>query len=309
MKIHLDTDLGGDIDDLCALALLLARPDVEITGITTVADDGGRRCGYARYVLRLVGREDVPVAAGADVASGCYRYPIAYPAEAAYWPEPVSRSPNPMAEAIDLLARSVEAGATVVAIGPYTNLAELDRACPGVLATAPLYLMGFQVRPAPVGFPRLGIHQDYNVQVDVAAAQHVLVAHAPTLVPIEMTVQTALRRADLSGLRQSGPLGALIARQAEAFARDSQNEMAPVLACPSLPDDTINFLHDPLACAVALGWNGVRIETVPLRPEITEGNDLRAVPADSGKPTRVVTEVDGPAFNTWWNGAVARFVR
>src|SRR5436305_1412714 len=26
LKLHLDTDIGGDIDDLCALGLLLARP-------------------------------------------------------------------------------------------------------------------------------------------------------------------------------------------------------------------------------------------------------------------------------------------
>ena len=31
-KVHLDTDLGGDIDDLCALAMLLRWKDVEITG-------------------------------------------------------------------------------------------------------------------------------------------------------------------------------------------------------------------------------------------------------------------------------------
>ncbi len=41
-RIHLDTDLGGDTDDLCALALLLAWPGVEITGITTVAEAHGR---------------------------------------------------------------------------------------------------------------------------------------------------------------------------------------------------------------------------------------------------------------------------
>lgn len=29
-KIHIDTDIGGDIDDLCALAMVLAWPDVEI---------------------------------------------------------------------------------------------------------------------------------------------------------------------------------------------------------------------------------------------------------------------------------------
>jgi hypothetical protein len=34
MKIHLDTDIGGDLDDVCALALLLSMPEVEITGVT-----------------------------------------------------------------------------------------------------------------------------------------------------------------------------------------------------------------------------------------------------------------------------------
>ncbi len=45
MLVHLDTDLGGDIDDVCALALLLGQSVVELAGITTVAD----RAGYARY--------------------------------------------------------------------------------------------------------------------------------------------------------------------------------------------------------------------------------------------------------------------
>jgi hypothetical protein len=55
---------------------------VETTGITTVAEDAGRRCGYATYALRLAGRRDIPVAAGADVALGCYRARPGYPREA-----------------------------------------------------------------------------------------------------------------------------------------------------------------------------------------------------------------------------------
>src|SRR6266851_541803 len=137
MKVHLDTDFGGDIDDLCALALLLARPDVEITGITTVGEEGGRRRGYVEYALRLAGREEIPVAAGADVADDYFRWSMGYYDDELYWPEPVPRMPNPLEDALALLERSVEQGATVVAIGPYTNLALLDRARPGVLAAAP----------------------------------------------------------------------------------------------------------------------------------------------------------------------------
>src|ERR1035438_583582 len=71
-KLHLDTDLGGDIDDLCALAMVLNWPEVELVAVTTVSDDRGKRAGYARYALALAGRRDIPVCAGADISQGYY---------------------------------------------------------------------------------------------------------------------------------------------------------------------------------------------------------------------------------------------
>jgi inosine-uridine nucleoside N-ribohydrolase len=41
MLVHLDTDLGGDTDDACALALLLGQSTAELAGVTTVADRAG----------------------------------------------------------------------------------------------------------------------------------------------------------------------------------------------------------------------------------------------------------------------------
>jgi purine nucleosidase len=307
VKVHLDTDFGGDIDDLCALALLLASPEVELTGITTAADEGGRRCGYVRYVLALAGRSDIPVAAGADVSLGYYRWRPGYYEEAAYWPAAtVARSPNSLEDALGLMERSVEQGATIVGIGPYTNLALLDRRRPGLLNAVPLYLMGFFIRPIPDGFPQWDIDADWNVQSDVGAARQLLDAHAPIVIPIELTVQTSLRRTYLPRLRRANSIGALIARQTEAFARDERNEEKVGQTCAGLPDDTINFLHDPLACAVALGWEGVGIETIPLRAELNESGYLRAVPAADGKPTRVVTQVDGAGFGEWWLDVLTR---
>ena len=54
--IHVDTDIGGDTDDLCALVMLLGWPDVEVTGVTTSTEVDGVRAGFARYVLQLAGR-------------------------------------------------------------------------------------------------------------------------------------------------------------------------------------------------------------------------------------------------------------
>ena len=300
-KVHLDTDLGGDIDDLCALAMLLRWKDVEITGITTVADDKGRRKSYVRKVLELEERTNIPVEAGADVSQGFYRYPeLGYPDEARYWTEPVVPSSNPPEAALQLLKDSVDQGATIVAIGPYTNLYLLDLQYPGILMDAKLFLMGGYIYPIRKGFPNWGNDSDWNIQVDVNSARHVIEHSGPTLIPLTVTVETALRSAHLSDLRTAGAVGELIARQAEEFAVDEQNEKKYGETCENLPGDIINFLHDPLACAIALGWNeGVEIQELPLILEESDGWLYERVDA-SGRPTRVVTKIDGPRFSEFW---------
>jgi len=304
LKLHLDTDLGGDIDDLCALALVLNWPDVELLAVTTVADDQGRRAGYARYALGLAGRDDIAVAAGADVSLDCYRSRPGLPDEEVYWPEPIPPAPTSLDQPLALLERSIEQGAIIAAIGPYTNLALLEKRSPGILHRARLYLMGGYVFPPREGFPPWGNDMDYNVQVDVQSAQVVLQRSSPTLVPLSVTVETSLRRAYLATLRQSGPLAQLIARQAEAFAKDENIEGRYGQTCQGLPDDTINFQHDPLACAIALGWNdGVEIREIRLKSEIEDGWLCQRVD-DSGKPTRVVTRVNGSKFNEFWLSTV-----
>lgn len=299
IKIHLDTDFGGDIDDLCALAMLLKWPDVELTGITTVAEDNGRRAGYARYALALAGRSAIPVAAGADAAAGQYRSPIDFPDEGRYWPEPIPPAPTPLAEALALLKTSVEAGAIIVAIGPYTNLRLFDNAYPGLLRTARLYLMGGHVHPVRPGYPRWESDMDWNVQYDVASAIYVLERFHPTLIPLEVTVETALRRSYLPALRASGPLGALLARQAEALAEEWNYEETYGRAYTGLPNDIINFQHDPLACAVALRWEGVTIEETRIRVGLRDGW-LHEWADDTGQPMSVVTAVDAARFNKLW---------
>jgi purine nucleosidase len=311
LKLHLDTDLGGDFDDLCALAMVLNWPEVELVAVTTVSDDRGKRAGYARYALGVAGRANVPVAAGADVSLGCYHHwrPCT-PDENAYWPDPIQSSPTPADEALSLLARSVEQGAIIAAIGPFTNLALLEERSPGILRSAQLFLMGGGcVFPPSEGFPQWGNEMDYNVQVDVQSALHVFQRAKPTLVTLSVTVETALRRSYLSALTQAGPLGQLLARQAEAFARDENMETRFGRTCNGLPHDIVNFLHDPLTCAIALGWNdGVAIREIPLKSEIRDGWLYQTVD-DSGTPTRVVTRVNGSRFSEFWLGTVARSKR
>ncbi len=300
-EIHLDTDLGGDMDDLCALVMLLRWQDVDFTGITTVAEANGRRAAYTRFVLSMEGRSNIPVAAGADVADGFYRYPeLGYPDEQRYWPEQITPLPNEIEEALELLKHSIEQNATIIAIGPFTNLYLLDLRYPGILQEAKLYLMGGYVFPIRAGFPPWGNEMDWNIQVDVRSARHVIEHSNPTLIPLSVTVETALRRAYLEDLRNSGSAGKLIARQAEAFALDEQNEASYGESCEGLPNDIINFQHDSLAGAIALGWNdGVAIEEIPLMLEERDGW-LHERVDPHGKPVSVVTKINGSNFNEFW---------
>jgi len=304
VRIHLDTDIGGDIDDVCALAMLLRWPNAELTGVTTVMEENGRRAGYARYVLRLAGREEVPVAAGADVSLERFRELPGYPDEASYWPEPVPAAPGPLEDALQLLMASIEAEAIIAAIGPFTNLALLEERYPGILARARLVLMGGYIRPIRPGFPYRPPQSDYNVQQDVAAARRVFESANPLLVPLTVTVETAFRREYLAGLRHSGPLGALVARQGEAHDAEYGNSARFGATCSGLADDILNFQHDPLAVAVALGWDEVAIETLPLVLREEDGWLLEEERPD-GKLTRVVTAVDGPRFNDLWYQRIA----
>ena len=301
MKIHLDTDIGGDMDDVCALALLLKWPGVEITGITTTAEERGRRAGYVRYMLNLTGSGDIPFAAGADLAEGYARYEsLGYPPEEENWPEYVPPHSGPTEAAIELLKRSVDQGAVIVAIGPYTNLLLLDRRYPGILKQANVVLMGGNVYPPPPGFPQWPTEDDWNVQVDVQASKQVIEQAQPLMVPLSMTAQTALRRSDLPRLAQAGKLGELLVRQAHVHDKGYDNAQKFGAVYSRLPDDLINFHHDPLACAIALGWSeGVVIEDVSLRLNVRDGW-LYETPDPNGVPVRLVTKIDAQAFNEFW---------
>jgi purine nucleosidase len=308
VRLHLDTDLGTTIDDFAALVMVLGTPGVELTGITTSIDPGGRRAGYVRYVLGLAGRNDIPVVAGAEVSMTTLAFPGHLPDHDRYWPEPVTAAPSPAGSALRLLAGSIDAGATIVALGPCTNLALLGVDRPDVLARARVVAMGGWFDPASEGLPAWGPARDWNVQCDPTSAD-VVVAHAGdvTLVPLSLTMRTSLRRSHLARLQHAGPLGRLLAHQAQVQAVErSTGELAR--AHGGLPDDLLAFHHDPLTCAVALGWPGLALEQrrlVAIRDEDSEV--LHFVESQQGQQGRLVSvgaDVDADAFSTLWLASV-----
>jgi inosine-uridine nucleoside N-ribohydrolase len=62
--VILDTDIGDDIDDAFALALVLRSPQLQLLGITTEYGDTEMRARLLDRYLTAVGRGDIPVAVG-----------------------------------------------------------------------------------------------------------------------------------------------------------------------------------------------------------------------------------------------------
>ena len=301
-KLHIDTDIGGDIDDLCALALVLKWPGAELVGVTTVAEHSGRRAGYARRVLEVAGRSDVNVAAGADASEGFYReFPLLPEREDAYWPGGVDSYPAPVEAALDLLEQSIRLGAVVCAIGPFTNLALLERRSPGILRGARLCLMGGFVYAPREGYAPWDYTRDYNAQVDAESARTVFdAASNPTIVTLAVTAETALRASQLDALKRGDALARLVATQSEVYAATEHRTAEYAHGYARLPPDFINYQHDPLACAVALGWDeGVETEELTLNSTIEDGWLVQRV-EEGGRPTKVVTRIDGRAFDEFW---------
>src|SRR5690349_9562342 len=136
----IDCDPGHD--DAIAILLAVASPEVELLGVTTVAGNATieRTTANALRVLDLVGRSDVPVAAGAEL-------PLVRPRVVADHVHgesgldgpalpPPSRAPLDQ-HAVDFLAarlRESERPVTLVPTGPLTNIALLLASHPDVTA-------------------------------------------------------------------------------------------------------------------------------------------------------------------------------
>lgn len=65
-KVLLDTDIGSDIDDAVCLAYLLANPDCDLLGITTVSGEAEKRAQMASVLCKVAGKK-VPIFPGAEI--------------------------------------------------------------------------------------------------------------------------------------------------------------------------------------------------------------------------------------------------
>jgi inosine-uridine nucleoside N-ribohydrolase len=256
IPIILDTDIGSDIDDAFALALIMNSPEFELLGVTTVSGDTAARARIAAKMLWEAGGKwrQVPVVAGVPgPKQGINQAP---------WADDFV-SPQILKEsAVDFLRSKIHrypGEITLIAIGELTNVAALIKADPLVVKQIKrIAIMGGSIAR---GYePGSKPDPEWNIKSNPAAAQVVFSSGIPIiLAPLDVTAMLKLDAAGRSRIFSNGtPIGASL----EALYQLFGNDRTPIL-------------FDPMAVAMLLG------------PGLCQMQDL-AIDIDAQGFTRVV---------------------
>lgn len=173
LKVILDTDIGDDIDDAYALALLATRPNVKVLGVTTTYGQTRERAELAAKLLQVMGRADIPVYAGRRGDSKIGRQ--------YEWARGFTSRALKKEAAIAFLKREIDRAPgeiTLIAIGALTNLGDLLTRYPEtaskikqiVIMGGAVYC-GYNGQAPPV--------VEWNIRCDPAAARTVFTSGVP----------------------------------------------------------------------------------------------------------------------------------
>lgn len=219
----LDCDPGHD--DALALIVALARPELELLAVTTVAGNAGldATTRNALRVLTLAGRTDLPVAAGAagplvrplHVASNVHG---ASGLEGADLPEPAfTARPEGAIELMRSVFLAASRPVTIAAVGPLTNIALLLRTHPELSERiASIRIMGGAITEG-----NTTASAEFNIWQDPEAARIVLDCGRPiTLMTLDVTHQALFGATDVARLDALGTrIGSVFADLLRYFSR------------------------------------------------------------------------------------------
>jgi purine nucleosidase len=187
-KVILDTDIGDDIDDAYALALVLTSPELKLLGVTTAWGNTGLRAQLVEGLLCESGQQNIPVFIGVPTkANNVFTQ--------ASW---ASRFPPPRetdTDAIAWMAKTIRANPgqiTLIEIAPLSNVGALiDRDPAAFRMLKRVVMMGGSIHRGygDLGYaPDRGPSAEYNIAMDAPAAKKLFASGVPiTIAPLDST--------------------------------------------------------------------------------------------------------------------------
>ena len=275
LPVILDCDPGHD--DAIALILALASPELKVLAVTTSAGNQtpDKTLNNALRILTLLGRDDIPVAAGAPkplareliIADNVHGESGL---DGPKLPDPAF-APQAMT-GIELMARCLRESpepVTLVPTGPLTNIALLLAAHPELKGKiARIVLMG-----GAAGAGNWTPAAEFNIYVDPEAADMVFKSGIPiTMCGLDVTHEAQVMDEDIERVRAiTNPVAQCVAGLLDFFMIYHRDPKWGFAGAP---------LHDP--CTIA--WL--------LAPELFHGVECRVDIETSGEHTVGMTVVD-----------------
>ena len=307
IPVIIDCDPGHD--DALAITLALARPELDVLGITTIGGNStlANTTRNALRVLALLGRTDVPVAAGPD-------QPLVRPLETAPQvhgvsgldgadlPEPASE-PRPEGALEFLRSTLADAPAPVmlIPVGPLTNIGLLLRTYPAIAGK----IAGISLMGGAMGAGNWTPAAEFNIWVDPEAARIVFRSGLPiTMHGLDVTHKALMglpeaERLDAVGTRVGHVFADLLRFFTRFHVEKYGTDQTPI-------HDAVAVAHVALPGLVTTRRYHVDVETTG---DITRG---RTVVDDRGQPgappnVDVALDIDRAAFADLVIEAVASY--
>ena len=286
--VILDCDPGHD--DAIALLLALASPELDVVGVTTVHGNQTleKTTDNALRVLALVGREDVPVAAGADrpLVRDLHVAAHVHGESGLDGPQLPAPASEPLTQhAVDFLVEHVTPETVLVPVGPLTNVAlALDRG----IRPARIVLMGGAIAEG-----NMTPAAEFNIWADPEAAARVFGSGLDvTMIGLDVTHQALLTPEWAERFRAAGRVGTFVAELVEFFKQYHRRtygwDGAPI-------HDAVALAHAFRPGLVATEHMNVEIE---VESELTRGRTVcdRWHRTDRAPNAHVGVGIDADAF-------------
>jgi inosine-uridine nucleoside N-ribohydrolase len=253
IPVILDTDIGTDIDDTWALAMLLKCPELDLKLVVSTAGDTPHRARILCRLLEIAGRTDIPVGIGVRDHTREYPYPQApwvrdYPL--ADYPGTVHE--DGVGATIDMLMAAPEP-VTLVTIGPLGNIGAALRRAPGIAPRTRYVGMQGSIHRNVENAE--GAIAEWNVVCDIPAAQAVFAAPwlSAAITPLDTCGRVRLREENYRAVTAcADPLTRAVIDNYRIWLGGQ-------------PDEASSILFDTVAVHLAYSTRYLKMETMGLR--------------------------------------------